>query len=128
MDHCVEQAKAVGYAETMLGRRHYLPDITSANRTVRGIAERNAINTPVQGTAADLIKLAMIKLHAKMQAEKLQSKLLLQVHDELVLDAHTDELEHLKTIVEDCMTTAMALEGVPLVVEMGTGDNWLEAH
>lgn len=127
MTTTVEKAKELGYAETILGRRRYLKDIHSANRTVRQFAERNAINSPIQGAAADMIKVAMINVHKAMQAQGLKSKMLLQVHDELVFDAHKSELEVLKTLVRDNMVNAMPVS-VPIVVDMGTGANWLEAH
>jgi len=120
-------AKENGYVETLLGRQRRLKDINSKNRTVRGFAERNAINSPIQGTAADLIKVAMIKIHKAMQAREMKSKLILQVHDELVFDAHKTEIEELRQLVIDNMSTAMKM-AVPLIVDSGTGSNWLEAH
>lgn len=128
MDSSVEKAREHGYASTLLGRKHYIKDINSKNRTVRQFAERNAINTPIQGTAAEMIKLAMIKLDKAMREADLKSKMMLQVHDELVFDARKDELETLQPMVIQCMESAMELEGVPVVVESGTGANWLEAH
>ncbi|MEO0471337.1 MAG: DNA polymerase I, partial [Bacteroidota bacterium] len=127
MDASIEFAREKGYVETYFGRRRYLPDIQSRNATVRGFAERNAINSPIQGTAADIIKLAMIEVDKAMQAEKLRSKMVLQVHDELVFDVHQSELEVVKAIVQDKMVNAVDL-GVPMAVEMGTGQNWLQAH
>lgn len=127
MTDIVKSAKEKGYVETLLGRRRYIRDIHSANATVRGFAERNAINAPIQGTAADMIKLAMINIHRSMQQKQLKSKMILQVHDELVFDAHRDELDLLKKLVEDGMKNAMPMS-VPVLVEMGTGLNWLEAH
>jgi DNA polymerase-1 len=127
MDHNIAFAKEHGYVETIMGRRRYLPDIRSGNATVRGFAERNAINAPVQGSSADMIKIAMIKIHREMEEKKLKSAMILQVHDELVFDARIDELETLKTIIHDCMQHAIELK-VPLVVDMNTGKNWLEAH
>lgn len=127
MDGTIEKAKEQGYVETLLGRRRYLPDINSRNFTLRGHAERNAINSPIQGSAADLIKLAMIKLQAEMKKQKMQSRMTLQVHDELVFDAHKDEVDELKALAIECMQSAYDL-GVPLEVEAGVGDNWLEAH
>jgi len=127
MDNMKIFAKENGYVETLLGRQRRLKDINSKNATVRGFAERNAINSPIQGTAADLIKVAMIKIHKVMQERKMQSKLMLQVHDELVFDAYKTELEELRQIVTDNMSTAMEM-AVPLVVDSGTGNNWLEAH
>jgi DNA primase catalytic core len=126
-DAFTEHAKKNGYAETILGRRRYLRDINSANSVVRGFAERNAINAPIQGSSADMIKIAMIGIHEELQRLKMQSKMILQVHDELVFDAHFDELNDLKAIVQDKMVNALPLS-VPVVVEMNTGNNWLEAH
>ena len=113
--------------ETVTGRRRYIRDINSANFTVRGSAERNAINAPIQGTAADMIKLAMINIHRELARLNLKTKMLLQVHDELVFDLHKREKDEVMPLVEDRMKTAIALD-VPIVVEMGTGENWLEAH
>lgn len=127
MDDSVNKAKELEYVETILGRRRYLRDINSRNATVRGYAERNAINAPIQGSAADMIKVAMINVHQWMKKEKLRSKMIMQVHDELVFDAHLDELELLKTKVEEFMKTAIPLD-VPMEVGMGVGENWLEAH
>lgn len=127
MDHSIEVAREKGYVETLFGRRRNLPDINSGNATVRGFAERNAINSPIQGSAADIIKLAMIDVHREMQKAKFKSRMLLQVHDELVFDLHRDEVDEMKALVERCMTGAAQLE-VPLDVEMGIGENWLEAH
>lgn len=127
MDQNVQFAKQNGYVETIMGRRRYLRDINSNNQTVRGYAERNAINAPIQGSAADIIKVAMINVHAEMIKRELKSKLLLQVHDELVFDAHKDELDELKSLVSEKMVGAVNLE-VPMVVDMGVGKNWLEAH
>jgi DNA polymerase-1 len=127
MDKSIQKAKQNGFVETILGRRRYLRDINSANATVRGFAERNAINAPIQGSAADMIKIAMINIHQAMQDEKLQSKMILQVHDELVFDVYRPELEKLRSLVEDKMKTAISMK-VPLEVETGTGLNWLEAH
>jgi DNA polymerase-1 len=106
-----------------------LRDITSANHTVRSFAERNAINSPIQGSAADMIKLAMIKINDKLKSSKLQSKMILQVHDELVFDVVKEETDEMKALILDCMQSAMILpNGVPVVAEVGVGDNWLEAH
>ncbi len=110
-----------------MGRRRYLKDINSANATVRSFAERNAINAPIQGSSADMIKIAMINIFEAFEKQKLKSKMLLQVHDELVFDAHLDELDEVKKIVEDKMKNAIPLD-VPVVVDMNTGGNWLEAH
>lgn len=127
MDQNIQFAKQNGYVETIMGRRRYLRDINSNNQTVRGYAERNAINAPIQGSAADIIKVAMINVHEEMEKRNLKSKLLLQVHDELVFDAHKDELDELKAMVGEKMVGAVNLE-VPMVVDMGVGKNWLEAH
>ncbi len=127
MDEQIAYAREHGYVKTMLGRRRYLPDITSANQTVRAAAERVAINAPMQGTAADIIKLAMVRIHLRMQQEKLRSRLLLQVHDELVFDVQLDEADAVQNLVRELMEGALKLE-VPLVVDMNMGKNWLEAH
>jgi DNA polymerase I len=127
MDGAIEKARKNEFVETILGRRRYLRDITSQNLTMRNFAERNAINAPLQGSAADLIKVAMIHVHSWMKKENLKSKMILQVHDELVFDAHKDEVEILKANIPGLMTNAIKL-AVPLEVEMGIGDDWLEAH
>ncbi|MCX6275008.1 MAG: DNA polymerase I [Bacteroidetes bacterium] len=127
MDDSIETARTKGYVETVLGRRRYLRDINSANQTVRGFAERNAINAPIQGSAADMIKIAMINIHHALKKKKLQSKMLLQVHDELVFDVFKPELEEVKELVLDKMKTALPLK-VPVEVGVGMGKNWLEAH
>lgn len=129
MDAQVNFAKEHGYVQTLAGRKRWLKDINSSNFTVRGFAERNAINSPIQGTAADMIKLAMIKVHEEMKKGNWKSKMILQVHDELVFDAFKDEAEDLKKLIISCMTTAMPLpNGVPVEAEVGMGSNWLEAH
>ena len=127
MDGLVNQARESGYVETIKMRRRYLPDINSANAVVRGFAERNAVNAPIQGSAADVIKLAMIAIQAEIKAKQLNSRLLLQVHDELVFDVPKGEEDVLKTLVRACMENAVKL-AVPLDVEMEFGNNWLEAH
>ncbi len=127
MDDMVNQARDMEYAETILGRRRYLRDINSRNQTQRGFAERNAINAPIQGSAADMIKVAMINIHEWMQKEKLKSKMIMQVHDELVFDTHKDEEELIYTKVPEFMKTAIELP-VPMEIGMGKGSNWLEAH
>jgi len=127
MDACVNTAREVEYVETILGRRRFLRDINSRNMTMRGFAERNAINAPIQGSAADMIKVAMIRIHDWMKKANLKSKMVLQVHDELLFDAHKDELDALKTQVEKFMKEAIYLD-VPMEVGMGVGKNWLEAH
>lgn len=129
MDSQMKFAQKHGYVETLLGRKRWLKDINSANFTVRGYAERNAINMPIQGTAADMIKLAMIKIHQEFKQRNLKSKMILQVHDELVFDAYKSEVELIKPVIIECMESAMALpNGVPASADMGAGDNWLEAH
>ncbi|MBE9485346.1 MAG: DNA polymerase I [Bacteroidetes bacterium] len=127
MDHTIDFARKHGYVETMMGRRRYLRDINSSNATVRGYAERNAINAPVQGSSADMIKIAMINIHESIRREGMNSKMLLQVHDELVFDAHKNELDLLRKLVEEKMCSAIPMS-VPVVIDMNTGDNWLEAH
>ncbi|MFZ4521739.1 MAG: DNA polymerase I [Bacteroidales bacterium] len=127
MDGTIESARLNGYVETMMKRRRYLRDITSGNATIRSFAERNAINAPIQGTAADMIKIAMIDIFNELERLQLKSKMILQVHDELVFDVHKDETELLKPIVVQGMQNAIHLD-VPVLVEMNTGKNWLEAH
>ena len=127
MDLSIERARDKGYVESLMGRKRLLKDINSRNAVVRGYAERNAINAPIQGSAADIIKVAMIDVHKAFQQEDFQSKMLLQVHDELVFDAHKDELEIIQSIIQQKMENAVQLS-VPLEVEMGTGVSWLEAH
>jgi DNA polymerase-1 len=129
MDQQINKAKEQGFVETLMGRKRWLRDINSSNFTVRGFAERNAINSPIQGSAADMIKLAMIKIHHEMKKQHWESKMILQVHDELVFDAMESELPALKALILSCMTTAMELpNGVPVEAEIGQGKNWLEAH
>ncbi len=129
MDDTINFCKENGYVETLMGRKRWLKDINSANFTVRGFAERNAINSPIQGSAADMIKLAMIKIHHEFNKHNFKSKMLLQVHDELVFDAHKDEIEIIKPIILNCMQTALALPNdVPTDAEIGFGNSWLEAH
>jgi len=129
MDGTVNFAREHGYVETLVGRKRWLRDINSANFTVRGYAERNAINSPIQGTAADMIKLAMIKIDAAMKKENLRSRMILQVHDELVFDALKEELDVLKPLILENMKGALPLpNGVPVEAEVGSGENWLEAH
>lgn len=123
----IDTAREKGYVETVLGRRRYLKDINSANAVVRGGAERNAVNAPIQGSAADIIKLAMINIHNRLKKEKWQSKMLLQVHDELVFDVHNSELETIQPMIKKEMENAFTLV-VPLTVDLGLGRDWLEAH
>jgi len=127
MSELINFARENGYVETVLGRRRYLKDINSRNAIVRGAAERNAVNAPIQGSAADIIKLAMINIYNRFEKENIKSKMLLQVHDELVFDARKDELEIIKPIIKEEMENAYKL-AVPLDVEIGIGKNWLEAH
>ncbi|MGZ3880327.1 MAG: DNA polymerase I [Flavisolibacter sp.] len=129
MDDMINYAREHGYVQTILGRKRWLRDINSSNFTVRGYAERNAINSPIQGTAADMIKLAMVKVYDSLKAKRFKSKMILQVHDELVFDALQEEVEDLKPLILECMQSAMVLpNGVPVIAEVGTGVNWLEAH
>lgn len=127
MSEQVDFARENGYVQTVLGRRRYLKDINGSNQVVRGAAERNAVNAPIQGSAADIIKIAMINIHKKLSEGNYKSKMLLQVHDELVFDIHKSELEELKPLIKSEMENAYKLS-VPLDVELGVGDNWLEAH
>ena len=120
-------ARETGYVETLFGRRRYLPDINSKNGTVRALAERTAINAPIQGTSADIIKLAMINVDRRLSAEGLQSRMVLQIHDELMFDAIPEELEQLKKLVTEEMENVISLS-IPLTVECNHGNNWLEAH
>ena len=122
MAQTIDFARENGYVETIMKRRRYLRDINSANATVRGFAERNAINAPIQGSAAD-----MIKIHAAIKAQGLQSKMTMQVHDELVFEVPLQEVDQMKVIIETNMKNALPLE-VPILVEIGIGENWLAAH
>ena len=127
MDDSIRMARENGYVETMFGRKRFLPDILSRNAVVRGNAERNAINSPIQGSAADIIKIAMIRIQQSFEREGLRSSLILQVHDELNFDVWPEELIRVKEITRHEMENATALS-VPLIVDMGEGANWLEAH
>lgn len=127
MDKSIEMARNDGYVQTIMGRRRYLNDINSNNAVVRGMAERNAINTPIQGSAADIIKLAMIKIHTEFQTYALKSKMVLQVHDELNFDVYKPELEKVEQIVKENMENAVKIK-VPLTIEMKSAENWLDAH
>ncbi len=127
MDSSIENARGKGFVETIMGRKRYLNDINSSNAVVRGVAERNAINAPIQGSAADVIKIAMVNIWREMNKQNLQSKMILQVHDELNFDVLKSELGQMKTIVKHEMENAVNI-GVPLTVEMNAGDNWLDAH
>ncbi|MGN6352775.1 MAG: DNA polymerase I [Parafilimonas sp.] len=129
MDNMINFCREHGYVQTLMGRKRWLKDINSANFTVRGYAERNAINSPIQGTAADMIKMAMIKIHDSMKKEQLRSKMIMQVHDELVFDAVPSELDILQPLILNNMKAALPLpHDVPVEAELGIGDNWLEAH
>ena len=123
----IEQAKSDGYVETLTGRRRYLRDIDSRNGMIRAAAERTAINTPIQGTAADMIKIAMVNVSNLLDSGNYETRMLLQVHDELVFDLRKEEQEELIPKIEQAMKDALPLS-VPIVVESGTGENWLEAH
>ncbi len=127
MESSIAKAKEQGYVQTLFGRKRYLPDINSRNQVVRGLSERNAINAPIQGSAADIIKLAMIRVAYRMKRENIQSKMVLQVHDELVFDVKREELEHLMKIVKEEMEGVCKLS-IPLTVDCSYGKNWLEAH
>lgn len=128
MDESIAKAKQKGYVETIMNRRRYLRDINSSNHTVRGFAERNAINAPIQGSAADMIKIAMINIHKDFKEHNFKSKMLLQVHDELVFDIYKPEMDQVRQIIEYRMKTAIDTLTIPIEVEVGTGKNWLEAH
>jgi DNA polymerase-1 len=128
MDDTVENARKNGFVTTLLGRKRYLRDIDSRSSLARSNAERIAINTPIQGTAADMIKMAMIHIQEIFEKENFRSKMILQVHDELVFDAHKDELETIKPIIEEQMKNALPGLKVPILVGMGEGQDWLEAH
>ncbi|MCB0659520.1 MAG: DNA polymerase I, partial [Saprospiraceae bacterium] len=128
MESTVQFAKENGYVSTLMGRRRVLRDINSRNGLTASNAERVAINTPIQGTAADMIKLAMIKIHQALHEAKLETKMVLQVHDELVFDVPKHELEKVKVLVKENMKNAIPDLHVPIEVEIGVGDNWLEAH
>ena len=127
MEKTIEFAREHGYVETIMGRRRYLRDINSSNAIVRGYAERNAINAPIQGSSADMIKIAMINIHKAITGKNLKSKMILQVHDELIFDTFKDELDVVQPLVRDLMVSAIPMK-VPVVVDMNTGNNWLEAH
>jgi DNA polymerase-1 len=127
MDKCIMKARELEYVETIFGRRRYLKDINSRNAIMRGAAERNAINAPIQGSAADIIKIAMITIEKELKDKNMQSRMIIQVHDELVFDMLPEEESDLRRIVKDSMSNACDLS-VPLVIDIGTGANWLEAH
>ena len=127
MSWSIEQAREKEFVETIMGRRRYLKDINTRNGVLRAMAERNAINAPIQGSAADIIKIAMIEIDKEIEQRKMQSKMLLQVHDELVFDMHNSEEKELIGLVKEKMEHAIILK-VPLLVDIGIGENWLEAH
>ena len=127
MNYQINFARENGYVETILGRKRFLKDINSRNGMIRSSAERNAINTPVQGSAADIIKLSMIKINDVFKKNSLKSKLILQVHDELIFDTPINELEIAKKLIKKNMENAYELK-VPLTIDLGVGENWLEAH
>ena len=127
MERCKQTAREKGYVETFFHRRRYLPDINSRNATVRGFAERNAINAPIQGSAADIIKVAMIRIYERFKAEHIRSKMILQVHDELNFSVVPEEKDKVEQIVLQEMEAAYPLN-VPLMADAGWGNNWLEAH
>ncbi len=127
MDDSVQRAREKGFAETLSGRRRFLRNINSSNRVVRQFEERVAINMRVQGTAADMIKLAMIDIFKELNKRKAKTKMVLQVHDELVFDAHKDEVDELRPVIKKLMENSMKMN-LPILVETGIGDNWLDAH
>jgi DNA polymerase-1 len=127
IDETIASARAEGYVKTRTGRRRHLGDINSRNHNLRSAAERLAMNSPIQGTAADMLKLAMIKVHRALRESNFQTKMLLTVHDEIVFDMHKDEQTTVMPLVEECMKTALPMQ-VPIVVEMGVGKKWLEAR
>lgn len=128
IDETIATTRKQGYAETLLGRRRYFPDISSKNSNIRSAAERAAINHPIQGTAADMIKIAMINIYNELERRQLKSKMILQVHDELLFDVYEDEIDELKQIIEKLMCNALDLGKIPVIVDIGIGKNWFEAH
>jgi DNA polymerase-1 len=128
LNELVDRAREKGYAETLLGRRRYVPNINASNSNRRGFAERVAVNMPIQGTQADMIKIAMNRVHDRLREDGLEAEMLLQVHDELVFEFPPEEEDALRTLVETEMQEALPLDGVPVVVDIDTGDNWLDAH
>ncbi len=127
MDRVVEEATTRGYVETIFGRRRYLADITSSNKTMRGFAQRNAVNAPIQGSAADIMKLAMIRVDSEIRRRELKAMVILQVHDELVIETPDEEIDTIKEILQEAMSGAIELK-VPLTIDIGVGNSWLEAH
>jgi DNA polymerase-1 len=128
MESIVEEARNKGYVTTLMGRRRYIREINSKSGLERSNAERIAVNTPIQGSAADMIKVAMVSIHRELKNQKLGTRMILQVHDELVFDAPKNEVETVKPIISELMRTALPKLKVPILVEIGTGNNWLEAH
>ena len=126
MKNIVEEAKRKGYVTTLLGRRRYIPELSSNNYMVRKFGERAAMNTPIQGTAADIMKIAMIKVYNELKNRKLKSKLVLQIHDELIIDTAQEEKEEVKKLLKECMENAYSLS-IPLDVEVSEGKNWFQA-
>ncbi len=127
MDGVLLEARKCGYVTTLLGRRRYVPDLQSKNAQLAAAAERMAVNTPIQGTAADLIKMAMVEIDKRLAKEKAPARMLLQVHDELLFEVQEQKLHKVKTLVRECMESVMELR-VPLQVDLGVGANWAEAH
>jgi DNA polymerase I len=128
MEQTVKEAREKGFVTTLMGRRRQLRDINSNNSMARSMAERMAVNTPIQGSAADMIKIAMARIHRVFNKETFKSRMILQVHDELVFDVHESEIEKIKPVIEEHMKNAIPNLKVPILVEMGLGKNWLEAH
>ena len=127
MERVVGEARQLGYVTTIFGRRRFLSDISSRNAVARGVAERNAINAPIQGSAADIMKLAMVEIQRRFRAEGIRSQMILQVHDEVIVDVLKQEREAVERIVREAMESVADL-AVPLISEAGVGNNWLEAH
>ena len=127
MERAVADARDKGYVETVFGRRRFLRDIASRNAVARGVAERNAINAPIQGSAADIMKIAMVEIYRRFREEGIRSKMILQVHDEVIVDMLKEEQERVVAIVKESMEGAAALH-IPLISEAGVGENWLQAH
>jgi len=128
IDNTIESTRKKGYAETMLGRRRYFTDISSKNSNIRSAAERAAINHPIQGTAADMIKIAMINIYNELNRLNFKSKMILQIHDELLFDAIVNETEELKQVINKLMSNALPLGDIPISVDIGVGKNWFDAH
>lgn len=126
MEDIIKTGKKEGYVETILNRRRYIPELKSRNYNVRSFGERIAMNTPIQGSAADIIKVAMVKVFQELNRRKLKSRLILQVHDELIVEAFKDEVEEVKSIIKDIMENSIKLD-IPLKVDLNTGDNWYES-